>query len=124
MKKILVLIVLSLNLLSMSKTDASELYYLYVGAYTTNEEEGIAIYKFDASDGSLEYQSTASGITNPSYLAIHPGKKLLLAVNEIGYYEGAKSGAISSFKIRSDGCLKLISQVATAGGAPCYVSVD
>jgi 6-phosphogluconolactonase len=124
MKKILVLIVLSLNLLSMSKTDAGELYYLYVGTYTTNEEEGIAIYKFDASDGSLEYQSTASGITNPSYLAIHPGKKLLLAVNEIGDYEGARTGAISSFKIRSDGSLKLISQVATGGGAPCYVSVD
>lgn len=124
MKKILVLIVLSLNLLSMSKTDAGELYYLYVGAYTSNEKEGIAIYKFDASDGSLEYQSTASGITNPSYLAIHPGKKLLLAVNEIGDYEGAKSGAISSFKISSDGSLKFISQVGTGGGAPCYVSVD
>jgi 6-phosphogluconolactonase len=100
-------------------------YYLYVGAYTQGEDEGITIYRFDPSSGSLEYVSTASGVVNPSYLAISEDKKLLLAVNEVGEFDGLPSGAISAFAIDSQtGSLTYLNQVPTGGGAPCYVSMD
>lgn len=99
-------------------------FYLYVGAYTTGEDEGISIYKFDASDGDLEFISIEKGVENPSYLAIHPKNSLLIAVNEVGEFKGEKSGAVSSFAINEDGSLSYLSQVPSGGGAPCYVSID
>ena len=100
-------------------------YYLYVGAYTETDEEGIYLYKFDANNGELEYKTTAKGIKNPSYLAIHEKKNLLLAVNEVGQYNGVKSGSVTSFKINPEtGNLSQLSRVASGGGAPCYVSIN
>jgi 6-phosphogluconolactonase len=99
-------------------------YYLYVGAYTQNEEEGISLYHFNSSDGSLELISIAKGVVNPSYLAINQTNNILIAVNETGEYKGEKSGSVSSFKIdRESGALSLINTLSSKGGAPCYVSL-
>ena len=128
MKKILVLslLVLALGSCHMKvKENSVAHYYLYVGAYTQGEDEGIAIYRFNTSDGNLEYISTEAGVVNPSYLAISEDKKLLLAVNEVGEFDGMPSGALSAFTIdQQTGLLKFINQVPTGGGAPCYVSMD
>jgi 6-phosphogluconolactonase len=101
----------------------SDQYFLYVGAYTETEEEGIAIFLFDALSGDLQYISTVKGIKNPSYLAIHPKKKLLVAVNETGSQN--EKGAVSAFSIDPvNGSLKLLNQVSSLGTDPCYVSID
>lgn len=100
-------------------------FYLYVGAYTDNAEEGIAIYQFDAIKGDLKYVSTAKNIKNPSYLAINKKKDLLVAVNEIGEYNGEKAGSVTSFRINADnGHLQKINQVSSGGGSPCYISLN
>ena len=100
-------------------------YYLYVGSYTQSEGDGIAVFHFNARDGSLKYLSTAHGVKNPSYLAIHPETNLLLAVNEVVEYEGINSGTVSSFRINpSTGALTFINKVPSGGGAPCHVSID
>jgi 6-phosphogluconolactonase len=100
-------------------------FYLYVGAYTQGEEEGIAVYRFDASDGKLEYLSTAKGVVNPSYLAVSADKNLLFSVNEVMEFNGTQSGAVSSFAIDpANGGLEFLNQVGSGGGAPCYISID
>ncbi len=99
-------------------------FFLYIGAYTEGEEEGIYVYEFDATNGELKYLSTAKGVVNPSYLAIHPKKNLLIAVNEVGDYEGKKSGSVSSFAINPNGSLRPLNKVASGGADPCYVSID
>ncbi len=128
MKKFFVfsLLVLSLGSCNMKVKEKSiAQFYLYVGAYTQGESEGIAIYKFDSSSGNLEYLSTAGGVVNPSYLAISEDKKLLLAANEVGEFDGMPSGAISAFAIDGQtGALTFTNQVPSGGGAPCYVSMD
>jgi 6-phosphogluconolactonase len=49
----------------------------------------------------------------------------LVAVNEIGNYNGEKAGSVSSFKIdRSSGSLSKLNQVSSGGGSPCYVSLN
>jgi len=100
-------------------------FYLYVGSYTTTDKEGIAIFEFDPLDGDLKYLTTVAGIKNPSYLAIHPKKKLLFAVNETDNFGAGNTGAISSYAIDPiQGSLRLLSQVSSLGVSPCYVTID
>ena len=107
---------------SSKKTDK---YYLYVGTYTDGEEDGINVFTFDATDGDLDYVTTVKNVKNPSYLAIHEKKNLLIAVNEVGQFNGEKTGSVSSFRINpGTGDLTLLNQVASGGGAPCYVSIN
>ncbi|MDZ7605677.1 MAG: lactonase family protein [Cyclobacteriaceae bacterium] len=128
MMTLIMFLLITLLPLTTSKENAvsaeSDKYYLYVGAYTETEEEGIAIFLFDVLSGDLEYISTVKGIKNPSYLAIHPKRKLLLAVNEVSDGEN-KSGVVSSFSINPlDGSLRLINFESSLGAGPCYVSID
>lgn len=106
------------------KTEMPDQFYLYVGAYSQGEDEGIYVYKFDATEGDLKYLHTVKGVANPSYLAIHPKTNLLIAANEIEDYKGDFTGSVSSFSINPDGSLKELSKVTSGGGAPCYVSID
>ncbi len=102
----------------------SDKYFLYVGAYTETEEEGIAIFLFDALSGELKYINTVKGVKNPSYLAIHPKKKILLAVNEVSEGQN-KTGVVSAFSINPlDGSLNFINHQSSLGAGPCYVSID
>lgn len=119
------LMILVLGSCNQKNKDVMKDYYLYVGAYTQGEEEGIDMYRFHSADGSLEYLLTTTGVMNPSYLAISKDNNLLLAVNEVVEFEGEKSGAISAFSITQEtGELNFINQTSTGGGAPCYVSMD
>jgi 6-phosphogluconolactonase len=106
--------------------NSSPPYLVYVGTYTTKQEsKGIYAYKFDAATGQLASIGLAAESTDPSFVAVHPGGKYLYAVNEVGDFNGMKSGAISSFAIdRKSGTLKLLNQVSTHGAGPCFVSLD
>jgi 6-phosphogluconolactonase len=56
---------------------------------------------------------------------VHPNHRFLYAVNEVGNYQGEKSGAVSAFAIdRASGKLTLLNQVASKGADPCYITVD
>lgn len=100
----------------------SQEYYLFVGTYTGEGSEGIYLYKFDASDGSVDSLSETAGVENPSYLAISPDHTNLYAVNEIG--DSAKA-SVSSFAFdKSSGELSFLNKQNSRGGAPCYISID
>ena len=62
---------------------------------------------------------------NPTFLALSPDGKHLFAANEIGEYEGEKTGAVSGFTVdRAGAKLTHINTVSSAGTGPCHVSVD
>lgn len=48
---------------------------VYVGAYTRSTSGGIYVYRMDASSGALTYASKATGLNNPSFLAIDPQER-------------------------------------------------
>ena len=58
-------------------------YLVYIGTYTRGASEGVYVYRFDASTGSMEHLSTAGGLQNPTFLAIDPAERYLYAVEEI-----------------------------------------
>ena len=57
---------------------------VYVGTYTKKtESKGIYLLKFDLKEGKLSEGVPAGEIENPSFLAVHPKRKLLYAVGEV-----------------------------------------
>lgn len=98
---------------------------VYVGTYTSGKSEGIYLYSFSLADGSLRRVGVTGGVNNPSYLTLDRARRFLYAVEETEEFEGAKSGAVSAFKVdRRDGSLRFINRQASKGGAPCYVTAD
>ena len=84
---------------------------LYVGTYTSGESEGIYLCEMDSETGALTRKGVTQDVVNPSFLAIHPTRKYLYAVNEIGNFQGEPSGAVSAFAMDADtGKLTLLNQ--------------
>jgi 6-phosphogluconolactonase len=99
---------------------------LYVGTYTEgSRSEGIYLVRMDRRSGQLRRAGSVDAGANPSFLAIHPNRRVLYAVNELEKYKGKPTGAVSAFAIARDtGALTRLNEQPSEGGAPCYVSVD
>src|ERR1051326_3507840 len=98
---------------------ASREFLVYVGTYTGPQSKGIYVYRFDTSTGKLDSGALAAELNRPSFLAIHPNRKYLYAVSELG------ASTVSAFEIDSKtGLLKLLNTVPTKGGSACHLVVD
>ena len=98
---------------------------VYVGTYTRDRKAGIYLLKMNRKSGELTPVGEVDAGENPSFLAIHPNKKYLYAVNETGNYKDTKGGAVSAFAIdRKTGQLTFLNREASNGAAPCHLVVD
>ena len=93
---------------------------LYVGTYTEGtRSEGLYLLRMDRRSGKLQRIGSVDAGPNPSFLAIHPNRHVLYAVNEL------EKGAVRAFAIARDtGALTRLNEQPSEGGAPCYVSLD
>jgi 6-phosphogluconolactonase len=96
---------------------------MYVGTYSAKDAPGIFVYRVEA-DGTLTKLHEVAGLANPTFLAIHPSKRYLYAVNEVGDFGGKPAGAVSAFSIQPDGSLQPINQQSSEGSGPCHIIVD
>ena len=97
---------------------AQEKFRVYFGTYTGKDSKGIYQSELNLKDGSLTEPTLAGEASSPSFLAIHPNKKFLYAVNE-------NKVAISAFAIdEKTGALTLLNSEPTQGAGPCHVTVD
>lgn len=107
------------------KASAHGEYIVYVGTYTGPKSQGIYAYRFGAATGQITPLGLVAETTNPSFLAVDPSRQFLYAVNEVGDYQGQKSGGVSAFSIdRKTGKLTFLNEVASRGADPCHVSLD
>lgn len=98
---------------------------VYVGTYTSAKSKGIYRFDLDLGTGKATKAEVAGETPNPSFLAIHPTQKFLYAANEIGNFEGKKTGAVSAFAIDpATGNLALLNQQESGGSGPCHLVVD
>jgi 6-phosphogluconolactonase len=99
-------------------------YFVYVGTYTGPQGKGIYSYRYDSSSGDLEPMGLAAEVINPSWVTIHPNRKNLYAVTELGN-NGKENGAVTAFAIdRQTGALTKLNTVSSVGGGPCHLVVD
>ncbi len=114
-------LLLAIGLISCASKKGDQ-YYLLVGTYTGEGSEGVYVYKFNPAKGSVDSVSVASGVENPSYLAVSPDQSNVYAVNEMA---DSSEAAVSSFSFDQEtGQLTFLNKQSSGGGAPCYVSVD
>jgi 6-phosphogluconolactonase len=99
--------------------------WLYIGTYTGRGSKGIYRCELDLGNGRLSVPVMAAEATNPAFLAIHPNRRFLYAVGEVGEFAGQKSGGVSSFGIDPQtGNLTLLNQQPSGGAGPCHLVVD
>jgi 6-phosphogluconolactonase len=100
-------------------------YLVYVGTYTGPTSKGIYAFRFDAGSGKATSVGVVGETPNPSFLAIDRSRSHLYAVNEVGDYQGQKSGGVSAFSIdRKTGKLTFLNEVSSRGAGPCYLTLD
>jgi 6-phosphogluconolactonase len=106
-----------------------EKLWVYVGTYTDggddDKSEGIYLMELDLRSGRLSTPRVAGNAVNPSFLAVHPSRKFLYAVNEVGKFAGRPTGGVSAFSIDPvSGNLTPLNQQSSVGSGPCHLVVD
>src|SRR5262249_60354129 len=85
-------------------TAAPGVYWVYVGTYTggtqPDRSRGIYVMELDTRTGELGPPRVAAASPDPSFLAIHPNREFLYAVNESGGILGQRKGGVSAFAVR------------------------
>jgi 6-phosphogluconolactonase len=121
-----------LAVLSLSASDqgggavpASGSLLVYFGTYTSAKSQGVYVSRLDLATGALTAPTLAAEIVSPSFLAVHPNRTYLYAVNEVANFEGGTGGSVSAFRIdRATGRLTLLNQQSSRGAGPAHISVD
>ena len=88
-----------------------------MGTYTKGNSKGIYKINFNSETGKLSDLQLAIPIDNPSFLTYSPDRKFLYSTN------CSESGCISSYKIKDDGGLVLLTRVSSMGKGPCHISI-
>ena len=94
------------------------------GQVLQGKGQGIYALRLDGETGALRFCGLTEGVRNPSYLAFHPSRRFLYAINEFKEFGGEASGAISAFALDARrGELALLNIKATHGTDPCHLAV-
>ncbi len=122
------LLVAGFAALSLSAApQAADDMLVYFGTYTgaKSKSQGIYVSRLDLASGALTAPELAAETTSPSFLALHPARDFLYAVNEVGTFEGKAGGAVTAFAIaRATGTLSVLNQQSSAGAGPAHLVVD
>src|SRR5262245_10766388 len=96
---------------------------VYFGTYTGPKSKGIYLSRLDLASGKLSAPTLAGETEQPSFLALHPNRRFLYAVNETG---GGRrgTGQVTAFSIGTGGSLTVLNQQPSRGSAPCHLVVD
>jgi 3-carboxymuconate cyclase len=114
MKNLIPIILLFANLLPISAQKLT--YHLLVGTYTnTGKSKGIYTYDVDMTSGIFTQKSVATGVSNPSYLALTTDRKFVYSVNE-----SPDNSAVNAFCF-DKGNLQLLNQSLTKSSGSCFV---
>lgn len=96
--------------LAMPILAAPATYLVFVGTYTNGNSasKGIYAYRFHPSSGEIDSLGLAAETPSPSFLAVHPNRRFLYAVNE------SNASTVSAFAIDSKtGKLTALNQVSS-----------
>ena len=93
-------------------------YRFMVGSYAPQDSNGIYCYELDTQAGILQCLYTVSGVENPSFILMHPNKKVLYAVEERN-----PEGRVAVF-IMENGQPQLLTSMPSQGADPCHLAIE
>jgi 6-phosphogluconolactonase len=95
-------------------------------AYVGSASNAIYVFTIDDATGALSpLGSPVAANPNPSFLALTPDGRYLLAVNESDNVDNTNFGAVSSFAINPmTGAISFVNRVPSQGTGPAHVSTD
>lgn len=103
----------------------------YVGGYTRQlpaaeaEAAGISQWSVDRASGALTLTRGPWPSHNPSYVVLGKDRSHLYSVNEVGEYNGRKSGYLTHYRLQDITHALLETGTMTANGqGPAYLSID
>jgi 6-phosphogluconolactonase len=100
-------------------------FWVFIGTYTDGKSKGIYRSELNLVTGKLSAPVLAAELRSPSFLAIHPNRQFLYAVNEAGDASGKPSGVVSALALDpKTGELKFLNQEPSGGAGPCHIVVD
>jgi len=113
-------------LMLAAKTPGKGKFFLYAGTSTNRgTSKGIYAARYDPATGKVEPLRLAAESASPSFLAVHPNRRFLYAVNEISNFGGSRTGSITAFSINpKTGDLTQLNVVSSKGGGPTHLSID
>ncbi len=94
---------------------------IFVGGYTGDkggQGEGIALLRRAPATGVLTSLGVVARTPSPSFLAQHPTRPVLYAVNEL-----SDAGTVSAFSVAPDGGLTPLAVQPTGGTDPAHLAV-
>jgi 6-phosphogluconolactonase len=100
-------------------------FLVYIGTYTGTgtTSRGIYAFRLELAKGTLTPVGLVGETESPSFLAIHPNRRFLYAVNES--FAEEKSGGASAFAMDlQSGKLTFLNKQATGGSGACHLVVD
>jgi 6-phosphogluconolactonase len=112
---------------------ANKSFIVYWGTYTegggqfgNGASKGIYLSRMETKTGRLTEPELAARSPNPSWLALHPTRRYLYAVNErIGANGKPGPGEVSAFAIDPKSAkLTEINRAQSRGGQPCHLRID
>ena len=99
--------------------------WVYVGTYSFGASKGIYLCRLDLASGKLESEGLVAESANPTFLAHHPSRPVLYALNEIAKFDGKPVGSVSALRIEPrTGKLTLLNRQSSGGPGPCHLAVD
>ncbi|WFE31810.1 lactonase family protein [Micromonospora sp. WMMD975] len=93
---------------------------VHIGGYTAESDgraDGIVAARRDPATGALTPLGTVAATPSPSFLARHPVRPVVYAVNELS------EGRVSAFRVAPDGDLAPLGVRPTGGAEPCHLAV-
>src|SRR4051812_15212564 len=73
--------------------------WVFLGTYTGATSKGIYRCEMDLTTGKLSEPKLAAEVATPSFLAVHPSRKILYAVGELEEFAKKKQGAVYAFAL-------------------------
>jgi 6-phosphogluconolactonase len=97
---------------------------MVAGGFSENGENGISIFDFNSTKGTMELISSFNAGPNPSYLCISEKNKLIYAINEVSEFNGVRGGGVTAVRyVNNFENLTKAGEIPVPNGGPCFISL-
>lgn len=94
------------------------------GSITENGNNGLGVFDFNPSSGTLTRVSATNAGANPSYFCLSKTRKLIYVINEVSDFRGEKAGGLTTLKYSGsfENMVKA-GEMPVPNGGPCFISI-